>query len=67
MIVLAGSAGGLARAERTGDSWSVEPVLRGRDVRGLAADAGTLYAGADVAPTGGTASVTGAADSGRSP
>lgn len=47
MIVLAGSAGGLVRAERAGGAWSVERVLDGRDVRGLAADAGTLYAGTD--------------------
>ena len=47
MIVLAGSADGLVRAERAGDAWSVERVLGGHDVRGLAADAGALYAGAD--------------------
>jgi photosystem II stability/assembly factor-like uncharacterized protein len=47
MIVLAASASGLIRVERAGGTWSVERVLSGRDVRGLAADAGTVYAGAD--------------------
>ena len=47
MIVLAGSADGLVRAERAGGAWCVERVLAGHDVRGLAADAGMLYAGAD--------------------
>jgi hypothetical protein len=47
MIVLAGSASGLVRAERVGGAWSVERFLAGHDVRGLAADAGTLYAGTE--------------------
>ena len=47
MIVLAGSASGVVRAERVGGAWKVERVLAGRDVRGLAVDAGTAYAGAD--------------------
>lgn len=47
MIVLAGSANGLARAERAGGVWKVERVLAGNDVRALAAEAGTLYAGTD--------------------
>lgn len=47
MIVLAGSASGLARAERAGGAWKLERVLADRDVRALAADAGTLYAGTD--------------------
>lgn len=47
MLVLAGSADGLVRAERVGGSWNVERVLEGRDVRALAVDAGTVYAGTD--------------------
>ena len=59
MIVLAGSASGLVRAERAGGTWDVERVLDGHDVRGLAADAGTVYAGA------GTAGVWRSDDGGR--
>jgi photosystem II stability/assembly factor-like uncharacterized protein len=47
MIVLAGSASGVVRAERAGGAWKVERALDGRDVRGLAMDAGTAYAAAD--------------------
>lgn len=46
MIVLAGSARGLVRAERAGGVWSIDRPLDGHDVRALAADAGTVYAGA---------------------
>jgi photosystem II stability/assembly factor-like uncharacterized protein len=47
VTVLAGSATGLVRGERAGGRWDVERVLDGHDVRALAADAETLYAGTD--------------------
>ena len=48
VIVLAGSGRGLVRGARADDTWNVDQVIEGADVRALAADAGTLYAGTDV-------------------
>lgn len=47
MIVVAGSAGGIVRGAPAGDTWEVARVLDDCDIRALATDGDTLYAGTD--------------------